>query len=1194
MTTELIIRPPEVVEGEVVGNGLFLEANPFHIGAFHWVEVKEGATLAEHYEAAAAVLPPAYRPHIELWIEEDRVERAYWRNVTPKPGRMVYARVRPHGGKGGKNILRAFLMIAVIVAATYFLGPAAFAANGWLGGLGLTGFAAAAASAVAIAVVSTVAMLAINALIPAPGLTNDNLNSTPKPTLTGSSNQFAPYAPVPRLFGKLRVSPLLAGYPYTEVVGNKQYLRMLLLVGWGPLKISDIRLGDTPLSSYNNVEIEITEGGPGGWAGNVPITLYNRKVSETQLSIALTSAGGASPGQATGVNVVEISCDITFPFGLIHINKDGTRVARSVAISVQYRPLGGGTWLNAPLETAYADSNQSVSGHTITVTATSNDAVRANARFKVASGQYEVRLQRTTGDASNGTSGDQILDGSYWTTLRSFSTDLPVVQDQVCMIALRMQATDQLNGVPQQVNCIAESYLPVYGIGSELVTSGDGTSASGWTGGGSATPSATGGRLRVTNGGSSNGYAYQSFTVVAGHRYLIQYDKWHGTTTDARVKVGISANDGSLLDESEPGDIPNNSTVVTPAGTSLFITLMAEGVATTYAEFDNISVKDLDANSSWSYQITRSPAWAFADILRRRGGQTFIADARIDLVAISAWNVAAMTKAPNASEPRWTFDGVIEGGTVFEALSTVAACGRAGYTMRDGKFSVIQDKAQSTPVQLITPKNSWGYGGTRTFLDQPHALRVEFINKDLDYQKDERIVYADGYNSSNATLFEVLSIQGCTTPALAFREARYHMAVAALRPEEHRVSMDIEGLRCTRGDRVELAYDVMVVGKTWGRITGLTTSGTDTIGFIVDEDCEIENSVTYQLRVRHSNGTITTRTVTASPGITRTLLCASEATAGGPQIGDVFIFGETGIVSAPMMVKKIEPGEELTVNLVMTNYDPAIYTADTGTIPAFTSFVGSDARKTPPLQPVVSLRADGTTFDLANNTNRIAVDIYTPSGRIVVVGNEVQFRETGDTAWRPVGDLHSVGEVTVYASDGILQGHTYQVRVRAKGANDLYSDWVQPTDIVSAGTSVLPTVPTAASAYSAYHAVILYWTNPADLDFSTVEVLASMTNSSGSATVVGSSANGTFTHSGLFGGQVWYYWLRAVDTAGNHSDLVAVNPGGTVVDDTATGSDNLVPDPNFSGGGSTGGTDFGPAWDGGGKFQLDDQGGGLA
>lgn len=1008
----LVPVPAPPLEGEIVEGGFFLEPNPFKIGSLTFIAAEtDGWTLQDYADCAAGELPPGYRDHIELWVDETRADRAYWRNVRPKPGHTVFARVRPRG-KGGKNILRAVIMIAIVAAAIYFLGPASpIFAGGFGAAIGLGGFAASLATAFAIAAVTFVGQLALNALIPPPGLTGVDSDRDPRYKLTGSSNRFVPYGVVPRVYGKIRLYPMLAGHPWTENFSKKQYLRLLLVVGWGPLKISDIRIGNTPITAYQNVEYEVHEGGPSGWSGNINLSLYNRKVTETPLSIE-TIYNTPSVFQTTPANTVEISVDITFPYGLIEYDHDGDRDPQTVQHLVEYRAVGSGTWLNAPLINDI-DDETTISGGTISVRGKSPEAITKTVRFKPAAGagQYEVRLTRQSVAGGNPLpNGTVEVDRSYWTVLRSYSTDAPVNQTGVCLIAIRMKASDQLNGVPNQINCLVEAYLP--------------------------------------------------------------------TLSNPNV-----------------------------------------------------------------FALTRSPAVAYADVLRRRGGQTFLPDSRIDLSTLTAWDTDCNAAPPNGTDAvRWAFDGVIEGGTVFDALRQIAAIGRASYTMKDGKFSVVRDKSQATPVQVITPKNSWGYSGTRTFVDQPHALRVEFQNAAADYRVDERVVYADGYTEANATRFEVLQLFGATTADFAFREARYHLAVGTLRPEEHQVTMDIEGLRCTLGDRVQVAYDVMVVGLSQGRIKAVTATAGGSI--TTDEEITFEASKTYQVRYRLANGTQVVKTVTAPGGTPGTYTQAmGDFSANPPAVGDMFLFGETGLESAPMLVKKIEPADDLAVRLTLTNYDEAVYTADTGAIPAFNSYIASDVARTPPAPPGISVRADETVrivTDGQSVINRLAVDIAPPaSSRVPIEGYEIQYREVYSGSWINAGALWPTGTATVFC-EPVRSGEAYQVRGRAKGTNGLYSDWVQPADITVIGISYVPDAPTSPTATPGYREIYVRWTNPLDADLKYVEVLANTTDNSGTATVVGRTMAQTFTHADLSPGVTYYYWLRAVDFAANVSPLTTV------------------------------------------------------
>jgi hypothetical protein len=48
--------------------------------------------------------------------------------------------------------------------------------------------------------------------------------------------------------GHASQSPFYAAKPYTEIVGDDQYLRLLFCLGYGPLAIEDMQIGETPLT----------------------------------------------------------------------------------------------------------------------------------------------------------------------------------------------------------------------------------------------------------------------------------------------------------------------------------------------------------------------------------------------------------------------------------------------------------------------------------------------------------------------------------------------------------------------------------------------------------------------------------------------------------------------------------------------------------------------------------------------------------------------------------------------------------------------------------------------------------------------------------------------------------------------------------------------------------------------------------
>src|SRR5690606_29786433 len=84
-------------------------------------------------------------------------------------------------------------------------------------------------------------------------------------------------------------------------------------------------------------------------------------------------------------------------------------------------------------------------------------ALRRSVVFQVpAPGQYDVRIRRLSPD----TDSTQIFDKAYLTGLRTIRYANPVRQAGQALLAMRIKATDQLNGAPDQVNAIAQLIAP--------------------------------------------------------------------------------------------------------------------------------------------------------------------------------------------------------------------------------------------------------------------------------------------------------------------------------------------------------------------------------------------------------------------------------------------------------------------------------------------------------------------------------------------------------------------------------------------------------------------------------------------------------------------------------------------------------------------------------------------------------------
>ncbi|MBV5325715.1 MAG: hypothetical protein J0626_10900, partial [Rhodospirillaceae bacterium] len=259
-----------------------------------------------------------------------------------------------------------------------------------------------------------------------------------------------------------------------------------------------------------------------------------------------------------------------------------------------------------------------------------------------------------------------------------------------------------------------------------------------------------------------------------------------------------------------------------------------------------------DRAGNYVNMVPGNPAWAFVDVLLGASNMNPVPRDQIDWPTIYDWAVDCDTWTNGAA--KWSYNAIHDSrATVDSALRIIAATGRARYVFRDGKYTVVRDIPQTVPFQAFTPRNSWGWKSTRTFVKLPHALRCRWINPDLDWQEDELVVYMDGYNKNTATLFEQMDMMACTNKNQVFREARYHMAVAILRPVIYELQTDVEHIACKTGDLVQVAYDVPMWGINQARVDSVIYNSYGQVtGITVDTPLTTNAGKTYSIRIRYN------------------------------------------------------------------------------------------------------------------------------------------------------------------------------------------------------------------------------------------------------------------------------------------------------------------------------------------------------
>ncbi|CAA7620626.1 host specificity factor TipJ family phage tail protein [Magnetospirillum sp. SS-4] len=369
------------------------------------------------------------------------------------------------GGGGGKNPMRVVLTIAVMVAAFY--GGAALAP--YIGsafaeaGIGLTMEAATAIGAGAITLAGTAL---INTVVPAPKPSIPSMSwggsgaipaASPTYSLQAQGNQARLGQPIPVIYGRHLIYPDLASEPYQDYVGGEQFLYQLHVVGQGEYEIGQIRIEDTPISSFEEVQTEIVP--PGG-----EVTLFDPDVitaaevaGQELLAPNLAPSGDdgfVGPFTATPVDTSAsaLGIDVVMPRGLYYANDGGGLDSRTVQWRVEARPVDEE---GDPLAEWSVLGNESR-------TAATNSPIRLSFRYTVSPGRYQVRLKRLDNKDTAERAGHEIR----WAALRAYLVGQPDF-GAVTLLAVKMRATDNLTQrSSRMINVIATRKLPVWSADS--------------------------------------------------------------------------------------------------------------------------------------------------------------------------------------------------------------------------------------------------------------------------------------------------------------------------------------------------------------------------------------------------------------------------------------------------------------------------------------------------------------------------------------------------------------------------------------------------------------------------------------------------------------------------------------------------------------------------------------------------------
>lgn len=332
---------------------LILRVEPSH-NARYFHLLPDGKTIEELISMVRDI-PDNVWSNGRAAIGGTEVPRSWWSRVRIKSGTALSLTIYPKGGGGDtKEIISIVALIAVIAAAS-FVSAGALAP--FLG----AGFAAGTFGAQAAALgLTVVGQLAISALAPPPIASNDGTASFQAREIAGvTGNPLSRRDYVPRVLGKMRVSPPHVMFPWTELIDGEVVANAMVGLA-GSHSVDDIWINNAKIEDFTGIEHQIRNGfstdtnidlfdGKSGVEQGVGSALSNFLIAIEDVTQLLSQDDPESSypkyqNFKTRGTADEFLIRLFWPAGMTQ----GTSTRAMHPVAFQFRLVGSDTWINGP------------------------------------------------------------------------------------------------------------------------------------------------------------------------------------------------------------------------------------------------------------------------------------------------------------------------------------------------------------------------------------------------------------------------------------------------------------------------------------------------------------------------------------------------------------------------------------------------------------------------------------------------------------------------------------------------------------------------------------------------------------------------------------------------------------------------------------------------------------------------------
>lgn len=818
--------------------------------------------------------------------------------------------------------------------------------------------------------------------------------------ITGAKNEAKPYEPIPFILGSRRVVPSYAAQPYTYWKGDEQWLKMLLCVGYGPLSISDIKIGDNPITKYDDVDYEVLDWNTTTNTSGIR-SIWNADIQQDSVNQELGRYNYIS--RAAPPETSEITFSLVYPQGLWRTD-DGDTGHSVGGIQFRFYSSESNKWYSVA-RIIYVNSNNTPRG------VPHQSLVKFEGEYFIAQGTGGSGAVSTLNGKFDNVTDQVVIERDGYAYLEADASGFyKYVNSQAYWEATRDQIVKQWSWKP--IDPVSGNSL-TGNVPFEIKRNGWDYDPNGSAFGTTLQLSSITYTLNNDVGDSYFGVDYQN------DRYPVLI------ALDIRATEQLS------------GIVDN-------------LSCQAQSLVPFYKTPDWSKYAFPFQGGTWT--SSNNPADLYRYVLQGPFNGARVSNEKIDLDSVNSWYTECASRG-------WECNEIVNYETnLKDLLNNIAFTGRAFFSMNEGKFGVIENKEKSNPVQVFTAKNSRDLKSHREFKLETDGIRYTFANGDFQDQEDEGY-FGDPdkyYNfdvsrpkpGANITRrFEDMEVWGTTNPDLARKHARFAYFEDKLRREAYTLETDIEALVARRGDKVLIANDIIGVGLGQGFVTGV-----DGGNVRIDETINLQSGQTYAATFRSvSTGTVfsTSQGTYNGDGWWTFPVLSTDVS-----VGDLVSYGEPDLETLECLITEITYGDDYTATLTLANYASDLYNLDSVYLPEYqTGLTPERKRDITPSAPSITVNYG----DFSYQSNSIGVDVSKASDdRSDLNYFKLQYRYVPQVEEEDVGVAPTwLDGGTSTASSGKFnipvatnQGSRILVRAAAVNMAGVYSPWTEEKEIV--------------------------------------------------------------------------------------------------------------------------------------------------